>query len=65
MPTKYKPQLDHIGFDWFNQSNQFHEDLLAIETEILEKLGFYKEYGVSDQDIAPIEPRELFRELRE
>ncbi len=63
MPTKYKPQLDHIGFDWFNQSNQFHEDLLAIETEILEKLGFYKEYGVSDQDIAPIEPRELFREL--
>jgi hypothetical protein len=63
MPTKYKPQLDHVGFDWFSQSNQFHQDLLAIETKILEKSGFYKEYGLSDQDTAHIEARELIREL--
>jgi hypothetical protein len=60
MPTKYKPQLDHVGFDWVNQSNQFHEYLLAREAEILEKSGFYKEYGVSDQRL---ESRELIREL--
>ena len=60
MPTKYKPQLDHVGFDWVNQSNQFHEYLLARETEILEKSGFYKEYGVSNQRL---ESRELIREL--
>src|SRR5712691_8733033 len=63
MPTKYKPQLDHVGLDWFNQSNQFHQDLSAKEAEILEKSGFYKEHSVSDQDIAPIEAREFIREL--
>src|SRR6267378_7475560 len=60
MPTKYKPQLDYVGFDWVHQSNQFHEYLLAREAEILEKSGFYKEYGVSDQRL---ESRELIREL--
>lgn len=63
MPTKYKPQLDHVGFDWFNQSNQFHQDLLAVEPEILEKLGFYKAYDCLDPDIAHTEARELINQL--
>ncbi|MDB5611432.1 MAG: hypothetical protein JWP25_8332 [Bradyrhizobium sp.] len=45
MPARYKPQLNHIGFDWFYQSNRFLNELLAKEIPILERLGFYKEYG--------------------
>jgi len=63
MPTKYKPQLNHVGFDWSNQSNQFHQDLLAIETEILEKSGFCAMYGWLDHAIVHGEARELIREL--
>jgi hypothetical protein len=63
MPTKYKPQLDHVGFDWSNQSNQFHQDLLAIETTMLEKSGFFNEYGHPGPDVVHSEARELIREL--
>jgi hypothetical protein len=45
MATRYKPQLNHIGFDWFYQSNRFLHELLAHEATILAKLGFYEEYG--------------------
>jgi hypothetical protein len=63
VPTKYKPQLDHVGFDWFNQSNQFHLELLAVETEVLEKSGFEREYGYSRSKPARDEARELINEL--
>jgi hypothetical protein len=39
MSTKYEPQLNHIGFDWYRQSKRFHRDLLARETVVLGKLG--------------------------
>jgi hypothetical protein len=45
MATRYKPQLNHVGFDWVYQSNRFLNELLAKEIQILERLGFYKEYG--------------------
>ena len=48
MSTKYEPQLNHIGFDWYRQSKRFHRDLLARETVVLGKLGFYREYGSID-----------------
>jgi hypothetical protein len=48
MSTKYDAQLNHIGFDWFRQSNRVHHDLLARETVVLEKLGFYAEHGPLD-----------------
>jgi hypothetical protein len=61
MPTKYKPQLDHVGFDW--KSDQFHKYLLSKETLILEKLGFYKEYGHPGPGIVHSEGREHIRGL--
>jgi hypothetical protein len=63
MPTKYKPQLDHVGFDWFNQSDQFHQDLLANEPKILEKLGYGNEYARPWQEVVHSEARDLMREL--
>ncbi len=48
MATRYKPQLNHIGFDWFTQSNRFLHELLAKEIPTLERLGFYKEFGSLD-----------------
>jgi hypothetical protein len=36
MPTKYKPQLDHVGFDWFNQSNKLIADLTSPESLVCE-----------------------------
>ncbi len=36
---------------------------MAKETEILEKLGFYKEYARPGPDIVHIEARELMRKL--
>jgi hypothetical protein len=48
MTTRYKRQLNHIGFDWFYQSNRFLNELLAKEIPILEQLGFFKEFGSLD-----------------
>jgi hypothetical protein len=48
MPKRFKPQLNHIGFDWFYQSNKFLQDLLAREVVLLRKLGFYREFGDLD-----------------
>jgi hypothetical protein len=48
MPKRYKAQLNHIGFDWFYQSNRILDALLAREIRVLSKLGFYKEYGDLD-----------------
>jgi hypothetical protein len=48
MATRYKRQLNHVGFDWLRQSNRFLTDLLALEIQILERLGFYKEFGSLD-----------------
>ena len=48
MATRYTPQLNHVGFDWFYQSNRFLNELLAKEIPILERLGFYKEFGALD-----------------
>jgi hypothetical protein len=45
MPIRYKPQLNHIVFDWFYQSNIFLKDLSAREITVLKKSGFFKEYG--------------------
>jgi hypothetical protein len=40
LATKYKPQLDHIGFDWTKDVASFDQKLLLIERAILEKIGF-------------------------
>jgi hypothetical protein len=45
MPVRYKPELNHIGFDWFRDSNIILQELLAREIDVLTKLGFYEEYG--------------------
>ncbi|MEA2908446.1 MAG: hypothetical protein QOJ15_527 [Bradyrhizobium sp.] len=63
MPTKYKPQLHHVGFDWCNQSDQFYDDLVARKTQILEKSGFCREYGHPGPGIVESEADELIREL--
>jgi hypothetical protein len=64
MPTKYKPELDHKGLDWFQQASQFHEELLAIEPQICEKSGFDKEFDHLDRlEIVYEERREFLKEL--
>ena len=63
MPTKYKPQLDHVGFDWIKQADKFHKDLLEIETEILEKLGFNAVFSGLPPKVIQSEATEVIREL--
>jgi hypothetical protein len=63
MPTKYRPQLDHVGFDWSDQSNKLHRDLLALKTGILENSGFNDEYGDPSFEHIQSEAREFIREL--
>lgn len=65
MSTRYKAQLNHIGFDWFFQSNRFLIELLAKETPILERLGFYKEFGTLDDPTysGGVESSNLMKEM--
>jgi hypothetical protein len=64
MPTKYKPELDHKGLDWFAQSVRFDQELLAIESQICEKSGFDKEFDHLDRPKIIYEERsEFLKEL--
>ena len=64
MPTKYKPELDHKGPDWFAQSVRFDQELLAIESHICEKSGFDKEFDRLDRPKIVYEERgEFLKEL--
>ena len=40
MPTEYKPQLDHIGFDWTRDVELIHQSLLARKDLISASAGF-------------------------
>src|ERR1019366_9618678 len=40
MPTKYKAQLDHIGFDWTKNAELILQSLMARKDLILAKAGF-------------------------
>jgi hypothetical protein len=40
MPTKYKAQLDHIGFDWTKDVGIIRQSLVAKKNSILAKAGF-------------------------
>jgi hypothetical protein len=40
MVKRYKPQLNHIGFDWFRDSNRILRALLAREVPLLTKAVF-------------------------
>jgi hypothetical protein len=44
VPTNYKPQLDHVGFDWTEHSERIYSALLARKDQILDKSGFNKEF---------------------
>jgi hypothetical protein len=43
MPTKYKAQLDHVGFDWGQQPDLFESALRRHKPELLEALNFDNE----------------------
>jgi len=43
MPTKYKAQIDHVGFDWGQQPDLFERALERSKLELLEALNFYDE----------------------
>jgi hypothetical protein len=40
MPTKYKAQLDHVGFDWTKDAELILRSLMAQKNLILAKAGF-------------------------
>jgi hypothetical protein len=39
-PTKYKAQLDHVGFDWTKDAELIRQSLMARKDRILAKAGF-------------------------
>lgn len=65
MPTKYKAQLNHVGFDWGQQPDLFQVALARRELKLLEALNF------DDENYAPFhaeqgreaEIEDLLREL--
>jgi hypothetical protein len=40
MPPKYKPQLDHVGFDWTNNMELIRQSLIARKDLISATVGF-------------------------
>ncbi len=61
MPTRRKPQLTHQSAEYARISQRFHDELLARERVILERAGFYKEFG--DPDDASYTGRNAASEL--
>lgn len=59
MPTKYRPQLDHVGYDW--TSDQFYQSLRR--SRILEKLGFYNAHQTARAAVREAAVKEPLREL--
>jgi hypothetical protein len=47
MPTKYKVQLDHVGFDWTKDTELILRSLMARKNLILAKAGFSGVHGCS------------------
>jgi hypothetical protein len=47
MPTKYKAQLDHVGFDWTKDAEIILQNLMAKKNLILAKAGFSGVYACS------------------
>jgi hypothetical protein len=45
MPTRRKPELNHKSVEYSEVSERFHQELLANQTVILKRVGFFKEYG--------------------
>jgi hypothetical protein len=62
MATKYKPQLNHFGFDWIEQASLLERELTAKRTEILESLNFYVFYS-ERTDVLTTAGHEVIREL--
>ena len=63
MPTLYKAQLDHKGFDWSKQPDVFDEEITLLKEKILESAGFYREFGRDLDESAESEKRQFLREL--
>jgi len=40
MPTKYKAQLDHVGFDWTRDAELIRQSLMMRKDQILPEAGF-------------------------
>ena len=40
MPTKYKAQLDHVGFDWTKDAELILQNLMARKDQIVKKAAF-------------------------
>lgn len=63
MPTTYRPQLDHVGFDWIVHADQIDRALRSEESLILEKLGFNDLFGDHPAAIFKSNAEEVMREL--
>ncbi|QIO98817.1 hypothetical protein [Bradyrhizobium symbiodeficiens] len=48
VPSKFEPDLNHIGFNWRSDAKAIELEVLSREISLLTKLGFYREYGALD-----------------
>ena len=65
MPTRRKPLLTHLSVKFDELFKIFHEELCANERVILDRLGFYREFGYPSTETytGSSESVELLREL--
>jgi hypothetical protein len=65
MPARRRPQLDHQSLKFGEIFGRFHEDLCDGKRVVLERVGFYNEFGYPGEETytGSIEGIELIREL--
>jgi hypothetical protein len=66
MPVGYKPQLDHVGFNWTEDSKRIHQKLCAQKDLILDKSGFtemFKCLPSSASDVVETEALSFMRQI--